>query len=58
VASIAALEAALPAVSPTGSTPDLTAYLNLIQAIQSTWSPLFNLNESVYAAVIASANQQ
>jgi hypothetical protein len=54
VAAIAALEAALPAVSPSSETPDLNAYNALVQSILSLWSPLFNLDQAAQAEASAS----
>jgi hypothetical protein len=55
VASIAAIEAALPAVSPSSATPDLPAYNALVQTILAVWSPLYNLNEQAAADAAAAA---
>lgn len=55
IAAIGQLEAALPAVSPTGTAPDLVAFNALVQTILSIWSPLFNLNQAAAAAALTAA---
>jgi hypothetical protein len=55
IAAIGQLEAALPAVSPTSTTPDLAAYNALVQTIMAIWSPLFNLDQAAKAEAAAAA---